>query len=282
MTKSNAIRNLLLATALLALPAAASAGVFVSVSVAPPALPVYVQPVCPGDGYLWTPGYWAYGPDGYYWVPGTWVLPPRVGFLWTPGYWGFGGGFYAWHAGYWGPHVGFYGGVNYGFGYTGFGFGGGMWVGNHFSYNTAVTNVNTTIVHNTYVNRTVVNNNTTINRTSFNGPGGVNARPNSSEMSASREQHIAPTAAQASHERSATLDRSQSAAVNHGLPSHTATSLPSAGANHSPQVSNRALASQAAQPVRNNPPAHVTASHPQSRPAANHFSERGSHGGCHA
>ena len=58
------------------------------------------------------------GGGGYYWVPGTWVQPPRVGVLWTPGYWGFVGGVYAFHAGYWGPHVGFYGGVNYGFGYA--------------------------------------------------------------------------------------------------------------------------------------------------------------------
>jgi hypothetical protein len=35
----------------------ASAAVSVSITVAPPALPVYVQPPCPGDGYMWTPGY---------------------------------------------------------------------------------------------------------------------------------------------------------------------------------------------------------------------------------
>ena len=55
---------------------------------APPVLPVYVQPPCPQPGWMWTPGYWAYGPDGYYWVPGTWVPAPYVGALWTPGYWG--------------------------------------------------------------------------------------------------------------------------------------------------------------------------------------------------
>ena len=38
----------------------------------PPALPEYSQPECPGDGYLWTPGYWSYAPQGYYWVPGAW------------------------------------------------------------------------------------------------------------------------------------------------------------------------------------------------------------------
>ena len=81
---------------------------------------------------MWTPGYWAYGDDGYYWVPGTWVPAPYVGALWTPGYWGWGGGLYVWHPGYWGPHVGYYGGVNYGFGYMGIGFVGGMWAGSAF------------------------------------------------------------------------------------------------------------------------------------------------------
>ena len=37
----------------------------------PPPLPVYAQPACPGDGYLWTPGYWNYASAGYYWVPGV-------------------------------------------------------------------------------------------------------------------------------------------------------------------------------------------------------------------
>src|SRR5260370_30971026 len=95
-----------------------AAAEFVSITIAPPVLPVYVQPAIPGPGYIWTPGYWAYGDDGYYWVPGTWVLPPAVGLLWTPGYWGWNDGVYAWNGGYWGPHIGFYGGVNYGFGYT--------------------------------------------------------------------------------------------------------------------------------------------------------------------
>ena len=68
--------------------------VVISVRFGPPVLPVYAQPLCPGPGYIWTPGYWAWGPDddGYYWVPGTWVIAPQPGFLWTPGYWGFGGG----------------------------------------------------------------------------------------------------------------------------------------------------------------------------------------------
>src|SRR6202007_1231013 len=106
------LRSLLLAIAMLFESTAAFARVSVSVTIAPPELPVYAQPLCPGEGYIWTPGYWAYGPEGYYWVPGVWVQPPMVGVLWTPGYWGFVGGVYRWNAGYWGPHVGFYGGVN--------------------------------------------------------------------------------------------------------------------------------------------------------------------------
>src|SRR5215472_4635668 len=119
---------LLLAFAMLATPATSSAsaqiGIGVSVTIAPPPLPVYTQPICPGPGYIWTPGYWAYDPDdGYYWVPGTWVTAPSIGVLWTPGYWGWSGAAFVWNAGYWGPTVGFYGGINYGFGYTGVGYG---------------------------------------------------------------------------------------------------------------------------------------------------------------
>jgi hypothetical protein len=201
---------------------AASAGISVSITIAPPILPIYVQPLCPVDGYLWNPGYWSYGPLGYYWVPGVWVQPPRVGVLWTPGYWGYGGGVYGWYGGYWGPHVGFYGGVNYGFGYGGVGFGGGMWSGGSFRYNTAVVNVNTTVVRNVYVDRTVTNNTTVNNRTSFNGPGGIAATPTPQEQIAKQEQHIQPTPNQLAHQQFASRDRTQLASVNHGAPAVTA------------------------------------------------------------
>jgi hypothetical protein len=145
MLIQRAVRNLLAAAALTASVAAvtiaaapqADAAVFISVGYAPPAIPVYAQPICPGDGYIWTPGYWAWGPDGYYWVDGAWVLPPYVGGLWTPGWWGWGGGVYLWHPGYWGRTVGYYGGINYGFGYFGVGFYGGYWNGGRFWYNSA-------------------------------------------------------------------------------------------------------------------------------------------------
>jgi len=196
----------------------------VAIHVAPPALPVYEQPVCPHAGFMWTPGYWGYGEAGYYWVPGTWVAAPRVGFLWTPGYWGWGGGVYVWHGGYWGPHIGFYGGVNYGFGYGGVGFVGGRWNGGVFAYNSAVMHVNTTVIRNTYVDRTVVNN-TTVNRTSFNGgEGGVKAEPTAAERSAEHEEHTAATHEQSEHEHAASTNKSLRASENHGQPAVAATS----------------------------------------------------------
>jgi hypothetical protein len=208
---------LLLAALFMIMPAISFADVAVSITVAPPAIPVYTQPVCPHEGYLWTPGYWAYGPAGYYWVPGVWLAPPQVGVLWTPGYWGFAGGVYVFHRGYWGPHVGFYGGINYGFGYGGVGFFGGRWNGGVFAYNTAVVNVDRTVVRNVYEDRTVIHN-TTINHYSWNGPGGVTARPTADERTAMHEQHVQPTSEQFSHEHAASQDRNQWQSNNHGQP----------------------------------------------------------------
>ena len=208
----------LLAVALSVTPRPATAGLAIAITIAPPNLPVYVQPPCPTAGYLWTPGYWAWNSAGYFWVPGVWVAPPRVGLLWTPGYWGFGGGAYLWHAGFWGPSVGFYGGVNYGFGYSGVGFAGGVWSGRAFRYNTAVTNVNTTVIHNTYIDRTVVHNTYVNNRTSFNGPGGINARPTPDQQVAMRQQHFGATTNQIYHQHVASGNNAQLASFNHGNP----------------------------------------------------------------
>jgi len=227
MRKFLSLRILFLAVLALVVPAASRAQVAlgVSIRVGPPALPVYEQPPCAVEGYMWTPGYWAYGDNGYYWVPGVWVAPPRVGVLWTPGYWGWNEGVYVFHAGYWGPHIGFYGGVNYGFGYGGVGFVGGEWHGGHFAYNTAVVNVNRTVIHNTYVNRTVIVNNREVNRTSFSGgPGGINARPTRGEISASHESHIQATRMQTSHEHFAAANRANFASENHGRPATAAMS----------------------------------------------------------
>jgi hypothetical protein len=217
----------LLASSVLAIPSASFAGVSIglSIAVAPPLLPVYVQPPLPGPNYIWAPGYWAYGDDDYYWVPGTWVLAPSPGLLWTPGYWGWRDGFYLWNAGYWGPHIGYYGGINYGCGYVGVGYGGGYWNHGAFFYNTAVTHVNTTVVTNVY-NKTVINN-TTVNNVSFNGGnGGIQAQPTAQELASSKEQHITPTTLQTQHEHAASTNRALYASVNHGTPAIAATAKP--------------------------------------------------------
>lgn len=266
---------------LLGTTAPSFAAVFISVNIAPPALPVYTQPVCPGPGYLWTPGYWAWDPavGQYYWVPGTWVLAPQPGYLWTPGYWGWSGGAYAWHAGYWGPHVGFYGGVNYGFGYVGTGFVGGEWRGGSFFYNSAVVNVDRTRVTNVYVNKTViVNNNVTVNRVSYNGGnGGIQARPTQQEQAFAHEQHIGPTVLQQQHVQAAHQNPAMFANANHGHPAVAAVARPAARPeefNHM-NAQNRPAAAHAPQPQPHAQPAQTHAfanapshpSQPESRPA---------------
>jgi hypothetical protein len=232
MRKSYIIRFFLIALFLLAASAASFAQVRIGISVgfAPPALPVYEQPICPAEGYIWTPGYWAWDDeDGdYYWVPGTWVEAPRVGYLWTPGYWGWGGSAFIFHEGYWGPRIGFYGGINYGYGYFGHGYEGGRWDHDHFYYNRTVNNVNVTEIHNTY-NTTIINNNTTINRVSYNGGnGGVNERATRQEEAAARERHLAPVGPQVQHVQEARSNRELRASVNQGKPPIAATPRPAA------------------------------------------------------
>jgi hypothetical protein len=222
-------RLLLLALAVLLLPATSNAGVFISVNFGPPVLPVYVQPPCPEAGLMWVPGYWAYGPDGYYWVPGAWVPAPFEGALWTPGYWGWSGGLYMWYPGYWGRHVGDYGGVNYGFGYMGVGFAGGEWRGGVFAYNTAVMNVNRTVIHNTYVNETIVHNTTIVNNNHVaysGGPGGIQHQPLSEERIAEHEQHVTPTSFQTQYENTARTDRTAYFKNNGGRPQNVAVARP--------------------------------------------------------
>jgi WXXGXW repeat (2 copies) len=203
----------------------ARAGLFISITVAPPVLPVYVQPPIPGPGYMWTPGYWAWDDDGgdYYWVPGAWVAAPEPGFLWTPGYWGWSNGVYAWNAGYWGPHIGFYGGVSYGFGYTGVGFAGGAWVGGVFSYNRACTNIGGGVnITNVYSKTVIVSNTTNV---SFNGGnGGIRAQPNAQELAAANEHHVQPTGDQLKHQQLASKNPDLKFAKNRGRPSIAATS----------------------------------------------------------
>jgi len=192
-------------------------------------LPVYDQPPCPEDGLMWTPGYWAYGPDGYYWVPGAWVPAPYEGALWTPGYWGWSGGLFVFHEGYWGRHVGYYGGVNYGFGYGGIGFAGGEWRGARFAYNIAVMHVDNRYVHTTFMDRGRVDRSFVArdSHVAFSGgPGGIRHDPAPEERFAEREQHVGATSFQHSHETAAMSDRSFYARNNGGHPATLAVQRP--------------------------------------------------------
>ena len=210
---------------ILALPATSLAQIGMSITVAPPELVAYSQPMCPQSGYLWTPGYWAYGDEGYFWVPGTWVEPPALGLLWTPGYWGWGDNAYAWNEGYWGSTIGFYGGVNYGFGYGGVGYEGGYWNHGAFNYNRSVNNVDVRNFHNTY--EKTVNSERAGNHVSYNGgSGGLSARPTAAEETAGRERHTPATGAQTGHQQAASKNHELLASVNHGRPPIAATSAP--------------------------------------------------------
>lgn len=243
---------LMLVIAMLALSAPSFAQLRISVTFGPPPLPVYEQPVCPGDGYIWTPGYWAWSDDDddYFWVPGTWVLAPEVGYFWTPPYWAWDDGGYVFYDGYWGPQVGFYGGIDYGFGYFGNGFVGGRWDHDHFFYNREVTNVNVTVIHNVYNERVV--NNTTVNRVSYNGgQGGVMARPTREQEAAAHERHLPPAAAQVRQVQAARGNRQLLASANHGKPPVAATARPGGFSGHE-----AVAAKQAGGPY--NPPANRT------------------------
>ncbi len=219
--------SLSLALVMLAAPVASPAQVSVGVSVTfgPPPLPIYAQPFCPGPGFVWIPGYWAWDPAiGYYWVPGMWVVAPFVGALWTPGYWAWSNGVYIWYEGYWGTAVGFYGGINYGFGYTGYGYDGGYWSGGMFHYNRRVNNINATNITTVY-SRNVSNVRPT--GVSFNGgPGGTAVRPTTEQLIAARQRHSSLTETQKQQMQVARSDPKQRATVNHGRPAIAATTKP--------------------------------------------------------
>lgn len=210
----------------LTLPTVAGAQIIcISNANPPPELPVYDQPPIPAPGYIWTPGYWAGGPYGYFWVPGTWVEPPGAGLLWTPGYWAWRDGIYIWTAGYWGPHVGFYGGIDYGFGYTGAGYEGGHWEHGEFFYNRTVNNFGGVRITNAYEKNVIVE--PGASRVSFNGgSGGTMARPTPEQESAAHEQHVAANSMQLQHERTASANKSLLATENHGRPAIAATATP--------------------------------------------------------
>lgn len=192
------------------------------VALAPPPLPVYVVPLPPSNGHLWAPGYWGWSGEDYYWVPGTWVRPPQVGLLWTPGYWGWRSNAFVWNGGYWGRRVGFYGGINYGGGYTSAGFFGGRWVGRAYQVNRRVVNVTN------ITNITHVTNVTKVNRvaltTSFNGgEGGTRVVASPAQLAEARVTHPSLPKEQISHVEQASRDRELHVSANKGKPLIAAT-----------------------------------------------------------
>lgn len=218
--------SLLLMLAMMVAPAKSSASVGIFVSFGPPAIPVYVQPACPGPNYIWTPGYWAWDPAyGYYWVPGTWVPAPFVGAMWTPGYWGWYNGGYMWYPGYWGIAVGFYGGINYGFGYTGHGYYGGYWRSGRFYYNRYFNRIDSRNIRTVYDRRVYVNESGP--RISYNGGrGGIEARPTAEQLRAARTRRFGAINQQLTQERFARTNPAQRARQNRGRPDIAATARP--------------------------------------------------------
>ncbi len=202
-----------------------SSGPVIEAEEPPPPLLEYDQPPMPAPGYLWTPGYWAWNNDDYYWAPGVWVEPPRPGLLWTPAYWAFVGGVYLFHRGYWAPHVGFYGGVDYGYGYNGVGYEGGRWENGRFFYNATVNNFDGVHVGNVYSQPVAVS--PGVGRASYNGgPGGNLLKPTPEQERLSTEERIKPTPAQLNQVRAASVNPEQFHSANRGKPAIAATPRP--------------------------------------------------------
>ena len=206
-------------------PAAAAARITAEISVrgAPPDLPTYGQPPIPGPGYLWTPGYWLWNEAmGYYWVPGTWIQPPSAGLLWTPPYWGWNAGAYQFHQGYWGPQVGFYGDVNYGFGYAGTGYQGGHWENGAFRYNRRVNNFGLITIAGAYDGRIAISNRTHLSYAG--GEGGLKRAPSAVEYRAEGDRHFPVTGEQQRHVAAAAAVPALAASRANGYPAIAATS----------------------------------------------------------
>jgi hypothetical protein len=200
-------------------PAHAQAQASNVASIAPPPLPSYSQPAVPGPGYIWIPGAWGWNGTGYYWVPAYWALPPAADLLWTPGYWAFNDTDhdYVFHSGYWAKTVGFYGGINYGFGYTGEGYNGGLWRNHQFVYNRAVNDLGKAHVA-TYANQAFA----PASHISFNGGrGGTTAQP-TPEGATAREHRVGPTPVQVQNQQTASRIQNQRYSENKGAPPITA------------------------------------------------------------
>lgn len=217
--------RLALSVLTLLVPGLAGAQITLTVTLEPPLLPAYAQPALPEDGMLWAPGYWEYGADGYYWVPGTWVQPPAAGLLWTPGYWRWNDGSYVWSDGYWDREVGYYGGVNYGYGYVGNGYQGGYWSSGRFYYNRSINNLGHSGVRNVYT-RAVTGAPRGAHVSYNGGAAGTRAHPSPTQVSHANGAHEGGTAAQSAHRDAAAHDHGMLVSVNGGHPTVLATPRP--------------------------------------------------------
>jgi hypothetical protein len=196
-----------------------------TVNVAPPPLPSYEQPAMPVEGYVWVPGYWAWRksvPDDYFWVPGTWVRPPQPGLLWTPPYWSRVDGGYTFHAGYWADEVGFYGGIDYGYGYSGDGYQGGRWENGVFYYNRAVNNLGSLGIANFY-DQAVTADDSAVHVSFNGGRRGTALQPTRHQELLAGAQHVGTTTEQRKHFELAAMDRSLYSKLNNGEPGVAAT-----------------------------------------------------------
>jgi hypothetical protein len=77
---------LLLASAWLALPPIAAAGVDVIVDLAPPPAKIVARAPPPRPGHVYVPGYWSWDNGHYVWTEETWV-EERPGFRYAPPTW---------------------------------------------------------------------------------------------------------------------------------------------------------------------------------------------------
>ena len=84
----------------IAAPNLAPAQISVSITLAPPPLPVYEQPVLVQEGSLWAPGYWEWRGGAHVWIPGRW-MGERHGYHWVPDRWDQVGGHWHHFPGHW-------------------------------------------------------------------------------------------------------------------------------------------------------------------------------------
>jgi hypothetical protein len=189
-------------------------------------------------------------------VPGTWVLPPNTGDLWTPGYWAFENTGFRWHIGYWGRTVGYYGGLNYGYGYSGRGYQGGRWNQGHYRrdfHESARRPGNSQVSF-------------------IGGQGGWPSRPPNPDLHPRPNEHSAPSDAQMMHEYAAVTRPTQRATGSRERPLVAATPRPSAfeaaGAEHARSDPPLRQAPHADAEPRNGRPASPGRSQSKARPDA--------------